>query len=408
MTQQPARAFHTVAWYLVISTLLCVAAASPAIFGLLPTASAGVLVPVAQATPFLAALVFFLARRRGSFVSVFALRWGRSWRAIALGVATVVLIGLVQLGLALLAGASVRGADLIAAAAAAVPIVVLMQCIFAVGEELGWRGWLLTQVQSKPFWQIATVSSLAWVIWHLPALPLVVGDGRWQPGVAYLVAIASWAPLLVVLRLWSGSVWPAVIVHGALNSIRVFLTQSVVVVDGVNWLVEIAGCALWISVAILLYSRTGRHAAATPRSLDDDASALAGRIRARRLPEAVALIATRGGASVHPALGYRAADVWQRPDGPAWETAAASGRQDLVPLWTCGTVTVFSAEDGSFLQWDAEEDEPWAVWPDFAGPVRDLLTDLWEDETSDDDRAAIARLLLPEREISAALIPEQR
>jgi hypothetical protein len=79
-----------------------------------------------------------------------------------------------------------------------------------------------------------------------------------------------------------------------------------------------------------------------------------------------------------------------------------------VPLWTCGTVTVFSAGNGSFVQWDAEEDEPWKTWPDFAGAVRDLLTDLWEDEVGDDDRAAIARLLLPEREIDAALIPEER
>ncbi|MBY0687918.1 hypothetical protein [Microbacterium marinilacus] len=146
----------------------------------------------------------------------------------------------------------------------------------------------------------------------------------------------------------------------------------------------------------------------TDRPLRDPASELAERIRARRLPEAVVQIATRGGAAVHPALGYRAADVWERPDGPAWEIVAASGRQDLVPLWTCGTVAVFSAADGSFLQWDAEEDGPWAVWPDFAGAVRDLLTDLWEDDADDGDRAVIARLLLPEHEIAAALVPEER
>ena len=79
-----------------------------------------------------------------------------------------------------------------------------------------------------------------------------------------------------------------------------------------------------------------------------------------------------------------------------------------MPLWECGTVAVFSAGDGSFLQWDAEADEPWTLWSDFAGAVRDLLTDLWEDEADDSHRADVARLLLPEGDVAAALIPEER
>jgi hypothetical protein len=126
------------------------------------------------------------------------------------------------------------------------------------------------------------------------------------------------------------------------------------------------------------------------------------------MPVSVVEIAIRGGAAVHPALGYRAESVSMSPDGPAWSIVRTSGGHDLVPLWTCGTVTVFSAANGSFLQWDAEEDEPWTVWPDFVGAVRDLLTDLWEDEAEDEDRAAIARLLLPEDDVSTALMPEER
>jgi membrane protease YdiL (CAAX protease family) len=407
VTTPIAHPLRTPSRYLVVATLLCFAVASPVILGALPADAAGVLVPIAQTTPAIAALGFFLVHRRGRFASVFAVRWGGSWPAIAVGLLAVAVIGLVQLGLALASGASIRGADLIVAAAAAVPIVLLLQCVFAIGEELGWRGWLVTQLAARPFWQIAAASSLAWMIWHLPALPLVIGDGGWQPGAAYLLAIASWAPFLVALRLWSGSVWPAVVVHGALNSIRVFLTQSVAAVDGVDWVVEIAGCVLWLTAAAVVHARFRRRTTARPDTVRPS-SELAERIRARQLPEAVAQIATRGGATVHPALWYRAEDVWQEPDGPAWQSIATSARRDLVPLWTCGTVTVFSAGNGSFVQWDAEEDEPWKTWPDFAGAVRDLLTDLWEDEVGDDDRAAIARLLLPEREIDAALIPEER
>lgn len=265
MIAPQTRPFATAFYYVSIATLLSFTVSSLTIFGTIPSESAGALVPVAQLTPFVAAMAFHLVRRQGRFTSVFALGWGRSWTTIALGLVTVTAIGLAQLGVAVLGGASLRGSDLIAAAAIAVPGVLVMQCIFAIGEEFGWRGWLITQLETKPFWQIAMTSSLAWVIWHLPALPLIISDGGgWQPVAAYLLAIASWAPFMVALRLHSGSVWPAVIVHGALNSIRVFLTQSVVAVEGVNWFMEIAGWVLWLAAAAWLAAR-GRHVAGQSR-----------------------------------------------------------------------------------------------------------------------------------------------
>lgn len=270
MITTPTRPFLATCWYVIIATTLCFAVASPAILGALPAEAAGVLVPAAQLTPFLTAIAFFLVRRRGRFVSVFALRWGRSWPAIGIGLAAVVAIAGLQLGVGLLSGAPMQPSGMIAAASTAVLILFVMQCVFAVGEELGWRGWLVTQLETRPFWQIAGVSSLVWVVWHLPALPLIVGDGGWEPGAAYLLAIASWAPFMVALRLWSGSVWPAVIVHGALNSIRVFLTQSIAVSDGINWTVEIAGALLWLAAAVMMHRRLRRRTSRTmtqPRAI---------------------------------------------------------------------------------------------------------------------------------------------
>lgn len=139
-----------------------------------------------------------------------------------------------------------------------------------------------------------------------------------------------------------------------------------------------------------------------------NAGDFARRIRARGLPEPVVTIATRGGAELHPALEYRAESVEPWPDGPAWAVVAASGWDELLPLWTSGTVSVFSAADGTFLEWDAEESEPWTVWPEFASVVRSLLTDLWEDEADEKDRAEVARLLLAEHEVAAALAQEER
>lgn len=250
--------------YVATATALCFLVASPAIFGAVSEEYVGLIVPAAQLTPLLTAAVFFFALRQRGFASEFALRWGRSWSAIGLGLAAVVVVGLVQLGAGLASGFTFADTNAIVLAAVTVPVLLVMQSVFAIGEEFGWRGWMLTQLRAMPFWSTAAVAAVAWVLWHLPALPLIVGDGGWQFGTAYLLAIASWAPFMVALRNWSGSVWPAVIVHGALNSIRVFLTQSIARGEGVNWLVEAVGWALWIAAAWLLHSRTCRKRVTAP------------------------------------------------------------------------------------------------------------------------------------------------
>ena len=265
MTTKPSHPMLTVTAFAALATALCFAVASPAIFGDLPEESIGLLVPVAQLTPLLAALGFFLAARPSGFASVFGLRWGASWRAIGAGFAAIVVIGIAQLGAGLASGFTFSTADAVIRAALSVPMLFVLQAVFAVGEEFGWRGWLVTQLQQKPFWLIAAASSAIWVVWHIPALPLIIGDGGWEPGLAYLLAIASWAPFMVAIRLWSGSVWPAVVIHGGLNSLRVFLTQSIASGNGVNWFVEITGCVLWLTAAALLRSRvTTRYSMQLP------------------------------------------------------------------------------------------------------------------------------------------------
>jgi hypothetical protein len=135
-----------------------------------------------------------------------------------------------------------------------------------------------------------------------------------------------------------------------------------------------------------------------------DEAELATRIRARGLPESVVTIATAGGSALHRTLEYRAESVWS----PAWSVLEHSARADLVPLWMCGTTAFLSAEDGTFLEWDAEEDHPWRAFATFTDLVRSLLTDLYEDETDERSRRDIARLLVPRSEVRSALRPEDR
>lgn len=239
------------ATYLALAIALCWAVAMPGLLGAVPVELNPALVPVAQLTPLLATIPSFVARRPRRIVDVLALRWNRSWRWVGVGIGAVTVIAAIQLGLGLAFGWRPNAPDAVGLAAAAVLPVLLMQTVFAFGEETGWRGWLVTRARHLGFVGLAVLSALAWVVWHIPAVVLFP-ELSLAESAAYLLGIASWAPFFVALRLVSGSVWPAVITHGAVNSVRLFFLNSVAGPNPVNWAVEASGWALWILAAVVL------------------------------------------------------------------------------------------------------------------------------------------------------------
>lgn len=92
----------------------------------------------------------------------------------------------------------------------------------ALGEEWGWRGWLLPRLRPLGRWPAVLAVGVAWGLWHAPVVLL----GYNYPGVAPAVALLLMVVFCVVvgvllgwLRLRSGSVWPAAIGHGFLNAV---------------------------------------------------------------------------------------------------------------------------------------------------------------------------------------------
>lgn len=122
------------------------------------------------------------------------------------------------------------------------------------------------------------------------------------------------------------------------------------------------------------------------------------------------MIAAEGGESVHPALQDRAQSVDLSEWSPASSLRRDHGNDDWLPLWASGSATeiVFSLPDGTFCLWSADADEEWERWSVFGDAVRYLLTDLYEDEESEEDREQVARLLLLRDQVAAALVPEER
>jgi membrane protease YdiL (CAAX protease family) len=98
---------------------------------------------------------------------------------------------------------------------------MIRTCTTALGEELGWRGLLVPELAKvTSFTKVAFVSGAAWAIWHYPTF-LIVGSNSGAPtlyGLAcFTVMIVGLAFLYAWMRLASGNVWTAMLLHASHN-----------------------------------------------------------------------------------------------------------------------------------------------------------------------------------------------
>lgn len=147
---------------------------------------------------------------------------------------------------------------LVALQLALIPLGAVFNGLFAFGEEVGWRGWLLRALAPLGTWRALLVSGAIWGLWHSPAVllgfnfnePNLLGVLLMTVGCAALGVVFGW------LRLESGLVWPAVLAHGALNAaagLPMLLSAAgaqmrgvdVLVVGWPGWLV-CAAMGLWL------------------------------------------------------------------------------------------------------------------------------------------------------------------
>jgi CAAX protease family protein len=94
--------------------------------------------------------------------------------------------------------------------------------LFAAGEEIGWRGYMLTRLIDAQIPRPVLASGLIWGIWHTP----LILSGQYASGpnpalsaLLFLLNITVFAYLAARLRLESGSVWPTTLAHAAWNAI---------------------------------------------------------------------------------------------------------------------------------------------------------------------------------------------
>lgn len=100
-------------------------------------------------------------------------------------------------------------------------IGVISSAAPALGEEIGWRGFLLPRLvaQAGFTWGCLT-SGCIWAVWHYPLLLFADYNAGTKPAFAltcFTLMVIADACILGWLRLKSGSLWPAAILHASHN-----------------------------------------------------------------------------------------------------------------------------------------------------------------------------------------------
>ena len=97
----------------------------------------------------------------------------------------------------------------------------LFLAVLSIGEEVGWRGFLVLELTKRTsFLTAAIISGLIWALWHYPLIffaPDVFDFGGLPLNFAvpiFTLVITVVAVFFAYLRMKTGSVWPAVIAHG--------------------------------------------------------------------------------------------------------------------------------------------------------------------------------------------------
>lgn len=106
-----------------------------------------------------------------------------------------------------------------------VPVLLIgipVSMVSALGEELGWRGFMLPALYERlGLNKTLVISSLFWCLWHFPLLisgGYMSGTPLWYQLPAFALCIFPVGVMAGLLTLKSGSVWPAAFLHAAHNN----------------------------------------------------------------------------------------------------------------------------------------------------------------------------------------------
>jgi uncharacterized protein len=102
-------------------------------------------------------------------------------------------------------------------------ITVIRDCATVLGEEIGWRGFLVPELAKRnSFAATAIISGFIWALWHYPIFLFANGYNGGTPIWYYLPLFTVLLPAISFLWTWmrlkSQSLWPCVVLHASHNT----------------------------------------------------------------------------------------------------------------------------------------------------------------------------------------------
>ena len=148
---------------------------------------------------------------------------------------------------------------------------VIENCATTLGEEIGWRGFLVPELARRySFTATAVLSGAIWAAWHVPIIVFAgynAGTGWYGLAVVFANMIGL-CFVLTWLRLKSGSLWTGVILHASSNHfIQHFFDPMTAYTGRAKYILGEFGIGFTLVVALLAaYFWRRRAEVAQPRA----------------------------------------------------------------------------------------------------------------------------------------------
>ena len=130
-----------------------------------------------------------------------------------------------------------------------------VNALAAVGEEIGWRGFLLDELGVKAG---IVLIGIIWALWHAPLIIFFGYSYPHHPNVvglaAYMAFLVPLNILLIMLRIASKGLYAPSVAHGTINALALLMLYTIGVNDEIySAPIGVLGIVSTITVLILFY-----------------------------------------------------------------------------------------------------------------------------------------------------------
>lgn len=141
---------------------------------------------------------------------------------------------------------------------------ITINAVAALGEELGWRGFMVREYSDLKFWNVALRIGVIWGVWHAPLI--LLGHNYPQHPVIGVGMMTVWCIMLSIIilyiRLKAKSVIACAIMHGTINAsagiVLIYISGGNDLINGFTGFTGFIAAAIIIALIALFDSKISK------------------------------------------------------------------------------------------------------------------------------------------------------